>query len=258
MQKIVQCGNIQIPALGFGTYKLTGSEGEKAIEQALDIGYRHIDTAAFYGNEQEVGNALQNSGLAREDVFVTTKVWPTNFTKNQFVPSVEESLRKLKVDAVDLLLLHWPAEDETNKLAANLLLECYEKQYAKNVGVSNFSLAQFKNAQQLAPVICNQVEYNPHKNIGELLTYLQQQNLLLTAYSPLARGAVLNEPVIQHLATKYAKTGSQIVLRSLLQQQNVAAIPKASSPKHCLENMQVFDFELTDEDMQQVFTLKKP
>jgi diketogulonate reductase-like aldo/keto reductase len=258
MQKSIIIGNARIPALGFGTYKLTGREGEKAIEQALAFGYRHIDTAGFYANETEVGNAVRNSGINRDDIFITTKVWPSNFTGELFVPSVEESLRKLRVDTVDLLLLHWPADDETNKLATGLLNECFNKQYARLVGVSNFSLPQLQDAQGLAPVCCNQVEYNPYKNLAGMLQYLQTGNLLLTAYMPLARGLVLKDPVIQALSKKYNKTGSQVVLRWLLQQDNVAAIPKASSEKHCLENLQVFGFELEQADMQMIFGLQKP
>jgi len=258
MQKIIHCGHVKIPALGLGTYKLTGREGEQSIADAIGLGYRHIDTAAFYDNEAEVGTAIKNAGIAKAEVFVTTKVWPSSFTKKQFVPGVQDSLRKLKIDVVDLLLLHWPADEETNKLAVGLLHECYQKQYAKHIGVSNFSQAQCEAALQQAPISCNQVEYNPHKNLAGLASYLQQQNMVLTAYSPLARGAVLEEPVIQQLAAKYNRTGSQIVLRWLVQQKNVAAIPKASTAKHCVENMQVFDFELAEEDLQQIFRLCKP
>jgi 2,5-diketo-D-gluconate reductase B len=259
MQKTLMIGTTAVPALGLGTYKLTAKDGEKAIEQALHIGYRHIDTAAFYHNEEETGNAVRNSGIGRDDIFITTKVWPTNFTKALFIPGVEESLKKLKVDAVDLLLLHWPApDDDTNKLAASLLNKCLELQYAKHVGVSNFTLPQLQLASQYAPVFCNQLEYNPYQNLDEILQFTEKNNLLLTAYSPLARGAVLQEPIIKSLAAKYNKTGSQVVLRWLLQQHNVAAIPKASNEKHSIENMEVFNFELSDEDMQKIFSLQKP
>ncbi len=257
MQKALIIGSTSVPALGLGTYKLTGREGEKAIEYGLSVGYRHIDTAEFYENEAEVGNAIHNSSIKRDDVFVTTKVWPSNFTKSNFIPCVEESLRKLKTGYVDLLLLHWPADDEANKLAAELLNKCHQLCYAKQVGVSNFSLQQLQDVQKLAPVFCNQLEYNPYKNLQHMLQYIQAHNMLFTAYSPLARGAVLKEPVIIALAEKYKKTGSQIVLRWLLQQGNVAAIPKASTEKHSIENMQVFDFELSEADMAAIFTLQK-
>jgi len=257
MQKTLIIGSTPVPALGLGTYKLGGKDGEKAIEYGLSIGYRHIDTAEFYGNETEVGNAMQNSGIKRENIFITTKVWPSNFTKNNFIPCVEESLRKLKVGFVDLLLLHWPADDDTNKLAADQLNKCHALQYTKQVGVSNFSLQQLQDAQKIAPLFCNQLEYNPYKNMQTVLQYMQAQNMLFTAYSPLARGAVLKEPVITALAEKYNKTGSQIVLRWLLQQANVAAIPKASTEKHSVENMQVFDFVLSEADMAAIFALQK-
>jgi len=256
-QKTLSIHNTQIPALGLGTYKLTGKDGEKQIEQALHLGYRHIDTAEMYGNEAEVGNAVKASGIAREELFITTKVWPNDFTKSRFIPCVEESLRKLKVDAIDLLLLHWPAEDDTNNLATELLNQCLYKQYTKLAGVSNFSIKQLQAAQKIAPVCCNQVEYSPYNNNNALLQYMQQQGMMLTAYSPLARGAVLKEPVIKQLADKYNKTGAQIVLRWLLQQPNVAAIPKAGDEKHSCQNLEVFDFELSEDDMQNIFGLAK-
>lgn len=256
-QKILSIHNTPIPALGLGTYKLTGKDGEKQIEQALRMGYRHIDTAEMYGNEAEVGNAIKASRIPREEVFITTKVWPDDFSKKRFIPCVEDSLRKLKVDTVDLLLLHWPANDDTNKLAAELLNNCLHKQYTKLAGVSNFSIKQLQAAQQIAPICCNQVEYSPYNNNNTLLQYMQQQGMMLTAYSPLARGAVLKEPVINTLAGKYNKTAAQIVLRWLLQQPNVAAIPKAGDKKHSRQNLDVFDFELSDDDMQLVFGLAK-
>lgn len=256
-QKILSVHNTQIPALGLGTYKLTGKDGEKQIEQALRLGYRHIDTAEMYGNEAEVGNAIKASGIARKEIFVTTKVWPNDFSKKRFIPCVEDSLRKLKVDTVDLLLLHWPSDDDTNKLATELLNDCLHKQYTRLAGVSNFSIKQLQAAQKIAPVCCNQVEYFPYNNNNALLQYMQQQGMMLTAYSPLARGAAMKEPVIKALADKYHKTDAQIILRWLLQQPNVAAIPKAGDEKHSHQNLEVFDFELSDEDMQKIFTLAK-
>ena len=256
-QKTLSIHNTQIPAIGLGTYKLTGKNGEKQIEQALHLGYRHIDTAEMYGNEAEVGNAVKASGIPRDEIFITTKVWPTNFSKRRFIPCVQDSLRKLQVDAIDLLLLHWPSADETNKLATGLLNDCLHKQYTKLVGVSNFSIKQLQAAQTITPVFCNQVEYSPYNNNAALLQYMQQQGIMLIAYSPLGRGAVLKEAVIKTLADKYHKTGAQIVLRWLLQQPNVAAIPKAADDRHSRQNLEVFDFELTDEDMRQVFGLAK-
>lgn len=256
-QKILTIQNTAIPALGLGTYKLTGKNGEKEILRALQMGYRHIDTAEMYGNEEEVGNAVKQSGIPGDEIFITTKVWPNNFSKAKFIPGVEDSLRKLKVDAVDLLLIHWPSDEETNKLAVDLLNQCHEKQYANLVGVSNFSIPQLKQAQTQAPISCNQVEYSPYNDVQDLLTYMQQQGMMLTAYSPLAKGAVLHEPVIKKLAAAYNKTGAQIVLRWLLQQDNVSAIPKAADEQHSRQNLGVFDFELSDEDMKAIFALAK-
>ncbi len=256
-QKILEINGEEVPALGFGTYKLTSRDGEKAIEYALSAGYRHVDTAEFYGNEDVVGNAIKNSGVSRKDIFITTKVWPSNFSKQSFIPSVQGSLKKLKVAYVDLLLLHWPSDENTTHIATELLYKCLSLQYTRLIGVSNFSLDQLIAAQKIAPVFCTQVEYSPYNNHKKLLYYIREENLMLTAYSPLARGEVLKEPLIKRLSEKYNKSASQVVLRWLLQQDNVAAIPKAGSEKHSIENMQIFDFEISAEDMQQIFALAR-
>ncbi|QJD94492.1 aldo/keto reductase [Mucilaginibacter robiniae] len=253
----LQQNNIQIPVLGFGTYTLTGNKGIEATETALRIGYRHLDTAEFYKNEAEVGKGMRNSKLDRKDIFLTTKVWPTNLDKNKFIPAVEESLRQLNQEYVDLLLIHWPADNEdTNCSAVDLLAECLHKQYARLIGVSNFSIPQLEQAQKQAPIVCNQVEYHPYYSQKEMLDYVQENGLFLTAYSPLGQGDMLNEPVLKNIAAEYNKTVSQVVLRWLIQQPQVAAIPKASSEKHQLENLQIFDFELRDEDMEKISGLK--
>lgn len=257
MQYINQ-NNILIPALGFGTYAITGKTCIQATETALRLGYRHLDTAEFYKNEAEVGKGMHNSGLDRKEIFLTTKVWPTNITKNKFIPAVEESLRQLNQDYVDLLLIHWPADHEdTNRAAVDLLAECLHKQYARLIGVSNFSIPQLQQAQKQAPIVCNQVEYHPYYSQEEMLTYVQENDLFLTAYSPLGQGNMMNDVVLKNMAAEYGKTVSQIVLRWLIQQPQVSAIPKASSEKHQLENLQIFDFELSNEDMEKISDLKR-
>jgi 2,5-diketo-D-gluconate reductase B len=248
-------GKEQVPALGLGTYRLDGKEGEHAISYAISIGYRHIDTAEFYRNEDIVGNAVRNSSIDRKEFFITTKVWPANFTKWNFIPCVEDSLKELNLGYIDLLLLHWPSDDESNNIALELLLKCLDKGYTRLIGVGNFSISQLKMAQKKASVFCNQVEYSPYKNQREMLSYLQANDMLLTAYSPLALGKISRDKTINGLAEKYGKTPGQIVLRWLLQQKNVSPIPKANSEKHLKENLQVFDFEITGEDMQTIFNL---
>lgn len=257
MQQYITIGKEQVPAPGLGTYQLTGKDGEQSIAFAISLGYRHIDTAQFYRNEEVVGNAVKNSGIDRNGFFITTKVWPTDFTKKNFVPSVEQSLKKLKSDYVDLLLLHWPADEEANARGVDFLLECQQKGYARLIGVSNFSIPQLEIARKKAPVFCNQVEYHPYINQQEMVAFVQQNDLLMTAYTPLARGKVNKDITLIALGEKYGKTPTQIALRWFLQQKNVCPIPKGGSEKHLLENMQVFDFQLSNEDMQTIYNLSR-
>lgn len=252
LEKIIKKAGV-VPTLGFGTYRLTGNEGIKSIEYALEIGYKHLDTAEVYENETEVGKALKNSSINRDEIFITTKVFPTDFKR--LIAAVEESLKKLKTDHVDLLLLHWPSDDETNKIAIDHLNETLNRGYTKNIGVSNFNLHQLSKAIAQAPIICNQVEYHPFLSQQKMLTYLKEQNMFLTAYSPLAKGRVFKDATLQELAKNYKKATSQVVLRWLIQQGDIVVIPKASSTERVKENMNIFDFKLTDEDMQIIFNL---
>jgi len=245
----------QVPAPGLGTYQLTGKEGERAILDAIALGYRHIDTAQFYHNEEEVGNAVKNSGVDRQQLFITTKIWPTDFVKKNSISFVEQSLQKLKLDHVDLLLLHWPADDNGNEKGIDMLLEAYHKQYTRLIGVSNFNITQLEKARKRIPVFCNQIEYHPYINQDEMLEYGKKNDLLLTAYTPLARGKVSKDSAIISLAEKYGKTPGQITLRWLIQQKNVCPIPKGGSEKHLLENLQLFDFQISNEDMETIFNL---
>ena len=242
-----------IPKIGFGTYRLTGNEGIKSIEDALQIGYRHVDTAQVYDNEKEVGTAIMKSGINREEIFITTKIFPPDF-KN-LIAAVEGSLKKLKTDYIDLLLLHWPSDDESNKQGIDYLNEAINKGYTKSIGVSNFNLDQLSKAVAQAPIICNQVEYHPYISQQKMLTYLRGNNMFLTAYSPLAKGKVIKDATLQEIARKYKRTTSQVVLRWLIQQGDIAVIPKASSTERIKENLNIFDFELTDEDMLEIFKL---
>lgn len=238
-----------------GTYRLTGAEGQKAIQNALDAGYRHIDTAKMYANETEVGNALKACGIDRQQLFVTTKIWLSDF--GQLVSKTEDSLRQLQTDHIDLLLLHWPSDESSNLAAADLLNEVLHKGYAKSVGVSNFSIAQIEKVKSVAPVICNQVEYHSYLSQEKLLSYLREQDMFLTAYRPLAQGKISSDKAILEIAASHQKTAGQIVLRWLLQQDDVAMIPKSASAERQRENLDVFDFELSNEEMQLIFALER-
>ncbi len=247
--------SVEIPKVGLGTYQVTGIEGTKSIEDALRIGYRHIDTAQAYDNEEEVGNAIKNSGISREQIFITTKVWPSNFER--LMAAVEGSLEKLKTGYTDLLLLHWPSDDEANKAAIDLLNEALNKGYTKTIGVSNFNLEQLARAITQAPIICNQVEYHPFISQQKILNYLREQHMFLTAYSPLALGKVFKNETLQEIAKKHNRTTSQVTLRWLIQQGDIAVVPKASSTERRKENLCIFDFELTNDDMVTISGLDK-
>jgi 2,5-diketo-D-gluconate reductase B len=258
MDAVTSLGVPGIPLVGLGTYTLTGTTCRTAVEEALDGGYRHLDTAQAYGNEQAVGQGLRASTVSRAEVFVTTKVWHSNLGAKHFRTSVENSLRKLALDYVDLLLIHWPAAEEATTLAAvELLAECQHRQHARLIGVSNFPLPLLDRARRLAPLCCNQLEYHPYLSQHAQLAYLRAHDMLLTAYSPLAIGRILHDPLVRELATEYDRTPSQIALRWLVQQPHVAVIPRAASARHRQENLAVFDFELRAADMTHLHHLDR-
>lgn len=249
MQPFKTIRSVNVPSIGLGTWDLRGHACEKAVASALNVGYRHIDTAEMYDNEEFVGAGVKNSGIPRDDIFITTKVWPTHYGKDAFFKAVDTSLKKLKMDQVDLLLLHWPKDDETNIKATEYLLQCHEQKLAKQIGVSNFSIAQLKQAQSQAPIFCNQVKYHPYEKKRELLKYAQDQDVLLTAYSPLGSGDLKDDARLKSIGEKYGKSAIQIALRWLIQQPQMVTIPKAGTEAHQKANLDIFDFELTEEEM---------
>jgi 2,5-diketo-D-gluconate reductase B len=257
---VVDANGARIPALGFGTWRVEGEGSRKVVETALAVGYRHIDTAQIYGNEQDVGAALASSGLPRDEVFVTTKVWPSEFAADRFLASVEDSLKKLRLDAADLLLLHWPRFPGALAETVARLLEARERGYARFVGVSNFNRSQVAEAQSVAggTLVTNQVEYHPFIDQSALLEVLRGEGMALTAYTPLAKGRVVDEPTIAGMAETYGRTPAQITLRWLVQQPGVVAIPKASGEARMRENLDVFSFELTPDDMHAISRIGAP
>ncbi len=256
----IRTKTIEIPALGLGTYKLTGAAGQAMVEDALAVGYRHIDTAAFYQNEVEVGAALRASGVSRESVFLTTKVWPENFRTDDFRWAVAESLEKLKVDYVDLLLLHWPNPDVPLEQTIGALNEAHEKGLARAIGISNFTVPLIREAVRLSqvPLAVNQVEYHPYLDQSKVLAEMRSYEMCLTAYQPIAGGRVINDPVLQQIGARHGKSATQVCLRWLVQQSGVAAIPKTASPERMRQNFQIFDFTLTDDEMRRIFALARP
>ena len=256
----VQAHGAEIPALGFGTWELTGDEAVRATVRALDVGYRHIDTAQIYGNEAEVGRALAESPVARDDVFLTTKVWVEHHGRREMAPSVEESLRKLGTDRVDLLLLHWPSRDLPLTETLEALAAVRERGLTRHIGVSNFTPSLLAEAISLspAPLVTNQVEYHPFLDQQKVLRATREAGMALTAYSPIARGRVMESEALREIGARHGKSPAQVAIRWLLQQEGVATIPKAARPEHCEENFGVFDFALDEGEMQAIHGLAEP
>ena len=249
---------VEIPKLGFGTWQISGPECETAVRDALEIGYRHIDTARMYGNEAEVGQGLHDSGLNRDEVFLTTKLWHTELDPVSVHDALEQSLRDLKTEYVDLLLIHWPSSrDVPLSETLGAMTETREAGRAKHIGVANFDTSLLREALEHAPLICDQVEYHPYLGQPAVLELARERELMVTAYSPLAQGAVLRDQLIGEMAEKHRKSPGQIVLRWLLDQPNVAAIPKASSHEHRASNFDVFSFELSDEERAKIAGLER-
>lgn len=250
----------KIPALGYGTWQLKDADCINGVSKALEIGYRHIDTAQIYENESEVGAAIAQSGIARSDIFLTTKVWMSNLKYGDFQKSVDESLSKLKTDYVDLLLIHWPVTQVSFMDQFKALMEVQASGKAKKIGVSNFTVGQMAEVVEKigASIVTNQVEYHPFLSQKPVLDFLRQHDMFLTAYSPLARGKVKDDAVLKEIAAKYGKNEGQVTLRWLLQQPNVVAIPKAASEKNIRDNFDIFDFSLSDDDMNRISALSRP
>lgn len=246
----------RIPALGLGTYGLWGDTAIQMVTHALQVGYRHIDTAQAYDNEAEVGWGIRRAGISRQDLFVTTKVWYTRLDRRQFLPSVEESLRKLRLDYVDLLLIHWPSATVPLQESLAELVKAREQGLTRHIGVSNFTLKMLEQSLEFgAPLITNQVEYHPFLQQQRMLERLKTEGLMFTAYSPLAKGQVVQHELLKQIAEKYQKTPAQIALRWLIQQEHVAAIPRSTKAERISSNLHIFDFELSGTDMQQISSL---
>jgi 2,5-diketo-D-gluconate reductase B len=246
----------KVPSLGLGTWRLSGQECVRAVECALALGYRHIDTAQMYANEGEVGRGIENSGVDREDIFLVTKVRTSSFSYDDVIHSTRESLKKLETEYVDLLLMHWPNPSVPLEETLGAMTELQQEGSVRYVGVSNFPPSMVEDAAQHAAVFCNQVEYHPYRAQDELLDQAKEMDYLLTAYSPVAKGRVSNDATLRDIGETHGKTPAQVALRWLIQQEKVVAIPKAASEDHLRSNLDIFDFELSDEEMERVFTLR--
>ena len=260
---LVPANGAGIPAIGLGTWPIKGDRCVEAVSAALRAGYRHIDTAVMYGNEAEVGEGLRAGGVARDDIWVTTKIWRDDLASGVLERSAEASLARLKLDAVDLLLIHWPNEAIALKDSIAALCHAKRRGLTRHIGVSNFPTRMLDEAVRLAsePLVTNQVEYHPHLDQSKLLAGCRRHGIALTAYCPLGRGAVggvMSEKVVKDIATAKGRTPAQIVLRWHLQQPGVIAVPKSETPARIVENFDVFGFTLTDAEMARIAALTRP
>ena len=255
----LEANGAHIPAIGLGTWTLRGEVATRQVAAAIDTGFRHIDTAAAYENEAAVGEGLRISGIRRDQVFVTTKVWPSDLAEGDLQRSVEGSLGRLGLDFVDLALIHWPPKTVPLAEAVRALNDVRERGLARHIGVSNFTVALIEEAVALTehPLACNQVEYHPYLGQDKVLAACRRHGLALIAYCPLGRGSeLLAEPVVTRAAQHHGKTAAQVVLRWLLQQDSVGAVPRSSRPERLSENLAVDDFALEPEEMKAIAALQ--
>ena len=247
-----------IPAIGFGTSQL--GDCADVVAKALELGYRHIDTAWKYGSEKGVGIGIRQSGVPRGEIFLTTKVSHEYLRAADFARSVEESLENLQVDYVDMLHVHWPTVDRIPlEETMGALAEAKRKGKTRHIGVANFNIALVEEAIAKCPEPLDtlQAEYHPYLDQSKVLAACRRLGLVFTAYCPLARGRLFDDPVLSEIARNKERTLAQVALRWLMQQGNIAAIPRSANPKHMAESLRVFDFELTAEEMARISALKR-
>lgn len=248
-----------IPALGFGVFRMSDAEVERVVPAALEAGFRHFDTAQIYQNEAALGRALQAAGARRDDLFLTTKVWIDNYSADAFAASVDESLDRLKVDQVDLLLLHWPADQVPIAEQIERLNAVQAAGRTRFIGVSNQNIAQMRESieRSAAPIVTNQVELHPYLPQHALTAAAKESGVAVTAYYSMADGAVPRDEVLQRIGARYGKSAAQVGLRWLIQQGYVA-LSKTANPARAAENIAIFDFALDDADMAAVAALARP
>jgi diketogulonate reductase-like aldo/keto reductase len=256
---VVEANGARIPSIGLGTWELRGRDCARVVNQAIKLGYRHIDTAQVYENEREVGEGIRASGLPRDEIFVTTKVWTTHFAPLELIRSVQESLARLRVDHADLVLLHWPNPHVPLAETLGALARARETGLTRHVGVSNFTVALMDEAVALSsvPLVCNQVEYHPYLSQEKVREACRRHGMALVAYSPIAKGRIKGDETLGAIASAHRKTRAQVCLRWLVQ-QGAVAIPRTSKVERLSENIAVDDFVLTDDEMAAIFALGSP
>jgi diketogulonate reductase-like aldo/keto reductase len=256
-QPTVDVRGVRIPKLGFGTWRLTGSEARKATETALSLGYRHVDTAEMYDNEAMVGAAIRASGIPRDELWVTSKIWMDHAAPRDVHAATRNILKRLAMDRVDLLLLHWPNPEVPLGDTLSAMTEVLDQGLARRIGVSNFTPSLLREALALAPVAAVQVEYHPYLAQDELRQICQERGLAFTSYAPLGRGEVLEDGLVQAIADRHGASPAQIVLAWHLAQPNVGAVPKARSEAHQAENLGAVDVALTAQEVDALHGLAR-
>jgi 2,5-diketo-D-gluconate reductase B len=246
-----------IPKLGLGTWRLSGRACSDGVADALAAGYRHVDTASMYGNEGEVGRGLRSSAVDRSEVWLTTKVWPDDLSPQRVRASLARSLRALGTEYVDLFMIHWPNPRVPLSSTLEAMTALREEGRTREIGVSNFTSAQFQEALDLAPVIVNQVEYHPFLDQSAVLEVCRERDVELTAYRPLFKGAAMENPVIGEIAAAHGATPAQVTIAWLIGQERVSAVPKASSPERRRENLGALRLELSADERARIDALPK-
>ncbi len=255
----VTANGAHIPALGFGTFRMPDEDVHRILPKALDLGFRHVDTAQVYKNEASVGDVIANSGIARGDIFLTTKVWVDQYRHDDFIQSVDESLKKLKTDYVDLLLLHWPKSDVPLAERIGALNEVHKAGKVRNIGVSNFNVALMDEAVKLSdvPIANNQIEYHPYLDQTKVIEAARRHGISVTAYYLMADGKVPGDATLKDIGAKHGKTAAQVALRWAVQQPDLIALSKTATESRLQENYDIFDFELSSDEMQAIHALAK-
>jgi 2,5-diketo-D-gluconate reductase B len=253
MAHVVEASGARIPLVGLGTWDLRGRTCARIVEQAIGLGYRHIDTAAMYGNEAEVGEGLRASSIPREEVFITTKVWQSDLRARDFERSTRNSLANLKLPYVDLLLIHWPNPSIPLKETIGALCRMKREGLARHIGVSNFTVALIEEAARYATelLVNNQIECHPYLDQSKVTAASRSRGMAVTAYSPIARGQVKGDALLARIGRAHGKSAAQVCLRYLVQ-QDIAVIPRTSRPERLKENLAIFDFVLAPAEMTEI------
>lgn len=256
----VSSNGANIPALGFGTFRMKDDEVRAILPKALALGFRHVDTAQIYGNEAAVGAAIKESRVPRADIFLTTKVWVDRFRHDDLLASVDESLKKLQTDHVDLLLLHWPKSDVPLAERIGALNEVVKAGKARHIGISNFNTTRMVEAVRLsdAPLATNQIEYHPYLDQTTVIEAARRDGLSVTAYYVMADGQVPKDQLLREIGSVHGKTAAQVALRWVVQQADLVALTKTATESRLKENFDIFDFALTEHEMKAIHALARP